>query len=305
MREAAAEDLTGKCIAMKHAPYRVLLLMILMTTVSSAQLRAVALQLAIPAMHSGIERLQQWTPIVRHIEETTGLEIDLIMVKDHRALAQGMKDKFYDVGFVNALWESQMTAGSTGIDSRARVLVHGSDTFATVIIVNTDSVIRSLHELRGRYLALTVEGESLGGYYVPLCMLTQAGIDPYERFDQIIYSGTFDSILKGVVYGAVDAGAITTSTLLDAEMDAYREQIRILAVSSALPQWALIAQNGVKEVMIDRFIEAVIGMGTQEEGMDVLERAGFTRFSEIGNSPLVIDEGYLTCIEEAAYAPAK
>lgn len=108
-----------------------------------------------------------------------------------------------------------------------------------------------------------------------------------------------------MVYGAVDAGAITTSTLLDAEMDAYREQIRILAVSSALPQWALIAQNGVKEVMIDRFIEAVIGMGTQEEGMDVLERAGFTRFSEIGNSPLVIDEGYLTCIEEAAYAPAK
>jgi phosphate/phosphite/phosphonate ABC transporter binding protein len=272
---------------------------------SLCSLTAVPLNFAVPAMHSGLEMLQVWKPIADYLEQECQFDITLHIVKDYEALQTGMLAKNYDIGYVNALYENRIiTAGKGSIDTRARSEINGKNTFTTALIVNKDSVTRTMQEMQGRYLALTIAHESLGGYYIPLCLFNRAGIDPSQVFSQIIFSGTYDSILKGVAFGVLDAGAVMTAVLED---DQYREissQVRIIEESQAVPQWAMIAQTGLRESMIDTCIYSITRMGETEEGARLLHDAGITsftqdhgkQFSQQSSPPF--PAGYLACIGE-------
>lgn len=244
-------------------------------------LSAVPLNFAVPAMHSGLEMLQVWTPIADYLEKVCEFDITLHIVKDYETLQAGMLAKNYDIGYVNALYENRIiTAGKGSVGTRARADINGKNTFTTALIVNKDSVMRTMQEMQGRYLALTIARESLGGYYIPLCLFSQAGIDPKQVFSQIIYSGTYASILKGVAFGVLDAGAVTTAILEDGQYREISSQVRIIEESQDVPQWAMIAQTGLREAMIDTFITSLTRMGKSEEGARLLRDAGVSNFLE-------------------------
>lgn len=260
-------------------------------------LAAVPLNLAVPSMQEGLSKIEQWTPIVEYLEGECGFEIELLIVKDHEVLSRGLRDRFYDVGFVNALWEQRLTTGGQFL-TRARVSIGGGEQFTTHIIVNKDSVIRKVSELGGEFLALTVQGESLGGYYIPLILCREAGVDLTEVFRQIVYSETFESILKGVAFGVVDAGAVTSDILYSAEMKDYRAEVRSVAISKPLPQWALVARDDNKTQQMDRFISELVGMSGEPGGRAVLVSAGFDGFTPREGGVTGIPAEYLDMIGE-------
>lgn len=258
---------------------------------------SVPLNLAVPSMQEGLSKIEQWTPVVKYLEGKCGFEIELLIVKDHDMLSRGLRDRFYDVGCVNALWEQRMTIGGQFL-TRARINVGGEAQFTTHIIVNRDSVIREISELGGEFLALTVQGESLGGYYIPLILCREAGIDLNEVFRQVVFSETFESILKGVAFGVVDAGPVTSDLLYAAEMKEYSEEVRSVAISKPLPQWALVARSDHKVQQMDRLISELAGMSAEIEGREVLTAAGLTGFELPKGEKPTIPEEYLEMIGE-------
>ncbi|MCF7944528.1 MAG: phosphate/phosphite/phosphonate ABC transporter substrate-binding protein [Spirochaetia bacterium] len=241
---------------------------------------SVPLNLGIPAMRSGLTKLEQWMPIANYLEKKCGFEIECVIVKNHENLLQGMLDKYYDAGFLNALWEKR-SIESGDLRTAARAEAGGKDYFTTSIIVNKNSVMRDLSDLGGEYLAVTVPYESLGGFYIPLILLFQGGLNPENVFTEIIHSETYESILKGVAFGVVDAGAVTSSVLELKEMEQYSRDIRIVAESGRIPQWAMVVQNSVKQDKIESFISELTSMHTDEEGQSLLKKAGFSSFSRI------------------------
>jgi len=274
--------------------YILLFFLILFTPGS---LSAVPLQLAIPAMQAGLSRLEQWTPIVEYLEEECNFEIDLLIVKDHDELIEGLRDRFFDIGFMNALWEYRLTSGGDFI-SKARLSIRGDTHFHTHIIVNKDSVFRKMNELNGEYLALTVPQESLGGYYIPLLMCMQAGIEASEVFRQVVFSETYMSILKGVAFGVVEAGAVTSNVLESLEMQEYRSEVRSVGISKPIPHWAMVAHREHKTASVNRFISELVGMSSEPEGLRILSMAGFTGFVPAEQTFQTIPPDYLDLIEE-------
>lgn len=260
-------------------------------------LSAFSLQFAVPAMQSGLTKLRQWTPLVRYVEEQCGFDIELVIVKDHHKLAEGLVDKFYDVGFVNALWEEKLKQNSD-MHSCARVEVNQKQVFQTSLIVNKDSVIRNMTDMHGKYLALIVPYESLGGFYIPLVLFQKQKIDPTEVFKQIVYSETYDSILKGVAFGVVDVGAIASTVLQDPKLGQFSKEIRVIETSDSLPQWALVGRNDLKSEMIDLFIKSLVEMKNSEEGRELLKAAGFSGFVYSSESTVRISHTYLLHIEQ-------
>jgi ABC-type phosphate/phosphonate transport system substrate-binding protein len=263
---------------------------------------AVPLQFAIPAMQAGLSRLEQWTPIVEYLEGECSFEIDLLIVKNHRELIEGLENRFFDIGFMNALWEHRLTSEGNFL-TRARLAVGGESHYFTHIVVNKDSVIRRMGELGGDYLALTVPYDSLGGFYIPLLMCLQAGIEAPEAFRQVVFSETYTSILKGVAFGVVDAGAVTSDVLSAPEMKEYRSEVRSVGVSKPLPQWALVARVDHKTMTVDRFISELIEMSSEPEGRQILEAAGFTAFVPAEEAFESIPLEYLDLIEEIDALP--
>ncbi len=251
----------------------------------TARAGAVPLNLAVPSMHSGIETLTDWTLITRFLEQTGDVEVDLHLVKDQKAVLEGMLGRFYDVAFVNALFEERLVeAGRGTIETRARASAGGGTETRTLLIVHTDSLIRGYEDLRNGtlsqegILALTIPDESLGGWVVPLQMLEEAGADPQRSFSRVISSGSYLSILKGVSYGVVDVGAVTSSVLFAPEHSRYAQQIRIIAESEPYPQWALVAQKGLRQGAVDDFFHALSAMPESEEGARILSSCGFSAF---------------------------
>ncbi len=183
-------------------------------------------------MQRGIEQLQHWRPIITYLEGKCGFEVNLNIVKDHFELYIGLHNKYYDIGFMNAYWV-EYAERTADLSMAARAIVDGKESVITAIIVHKDSVVRSIEDLRGKYLAMTIPDESLGGYVIPFCMLDRARLKLDLLFDQIVYSGNYLSILKGVSFGAVDAGAVSEHVLSSEDNLQYSRQVRIIAISEA------------------------------------------------------------------------
>jgi len=276
---------------------RIGIILFLLIQFTPKLLSAVPLQLAVPAMQSGLSKLEQWTPIVEYLEEECSFEIDLLIVKDHKKLIEGLRDRFYDIGFMNALWEHRLISEGDFI-SGARLSVGGDTHFTSHIVVNKDSVFRKMNELTGEYLALTVPQESLGGYYIPLLLCMNAGIEASEVFRQVVFSETYMSILKGVAFGVVEAGAVTSDVLESPEMEEYRSEVRSVGISKPIPQWALVAYRDHKTERVNRFISEIVGMNSEPAGLEILEEVGFTGFVPAGNDLVHIPPDYLDVIGE-------
>ena len=276
---------------------RITVLIICFTFLYLDALSAFSLQFAVPAMQSGLTKLRKWTPLVRYVETQCGFDIELVIVKDHRRLAEGLSDKFYDVGFVNALWEEKLRQ-NRDIHSCARVEVNQKQFFQTSLIVNKDSVIRNMADMHGDYLALIVPYESLGGFYIPLVLFQEQSIVPTEVFKQVVYSETYESILKGVAFGVVDVGAIASTVLQDPRLEPFSREIRVIETSERLPQWALVGRNDLKSGMIDLFIKSLVEMKNSKEGQELLKAAGFSGFVYSSESTVQISHTYLLQIEQ-------
>ena len=268
----------------------VAVLLILLCTASFLP-AAVPVEFAVPAMQSGLEQLQRWMPFVEYLEERTGFPIELTVESSHEKVLSGLRDNFYDIGFMNAYYEAKAVEEDE-IASVFRFHTSRGQTYRTCFIVSDDSIIRHPHELSGDYLALTVSKESLAGYYIPLIELERHGIDVEQVFRQIIFSETQESVLKGVAYGLIDAGAVTDDLLEDSRYRYLASQVRTVIISDPIPQWAAVMQTGMKQEMLSVIIEQMSSMHDDPEGLDILEKAGLLRFAPSGELGLSLSELY-------------
>lgn len=269
----------------------------------SSPLPAIPLEFAVPAMQAGICQLERWEPLVEYLEAYSGSTIHLNIVKDHRSLYEGLAGRYYDIGFMNAYWTER--AGSmTELTLAARSVIEEEDSLITAIIVHRDSIIREISQLGGEYLALTIPKESLCGYFVPLQLFARQNIEPSKRFDQIVYAGNYQSILKGVAFGVIDAGAVTLHTLDSPDNSAYRQQVRIIARSERIPSWSVVTQTDKRTSEIDTLIRGLLDLSESTEGRELLERTGFSGFLPPSEIETPLDPEIMTFIE-AHHAPAE
>lgn len=253
---------------------------------------AVPVQIAVPAMQSGLDQLHRWMPLVEYLEQRTGFPVELTVEGSHEDVLSGLRDNFYDIAFVNAYYEEK----AVGYDEIASVLRFHTplgQTYRTCFIVSDDSVIRKSTELSGDYLALTVSRESLAGYYIPLIELQKHHIDPETAFRQIIFSETEESVLKGVAFGLIDAGAVTDDLLKNPRYAYLAAQVRTIIESEPIPQWAVVMQTGMKQDMLSMIIEEMGSMHHHPEGLKVLQDAALLRFASVNELNLRLTESYL------------
>jgi|GEM_PF-3967684 len=239
---------------------------------------SVPLYFALPAAQSGLTKLEAWRPIVAYLEEESGVEIALVIARDHKTLIEGMGGRYYDIGCMNALWEARLIR--TGkFQTVARAEGPEGPAYSVAIIVNKNSIIRKMEDIGGRYFAMTIPYDALGGFYLPLFLFEREGISPDIVFDQIIYANDDLSILKGVAFGFIDAGVVSSQVLGASASQALSAQVRVIARSEKIPQWALVIRlDTSKKESVSRVIAALVRMQERDEGCKLLSRTQFHGF---------------------------
>jgi len=263
-----------------HRAYRVLILVLLLTTACSSEepLRSVRLQqqllnhevyAPVQATHGcwrlGFDRrlepkedVRQVASLARWLEQATGLPWCIQITPPDETvidrLCNGEVD-FAVVGMVSYL-QAHHRCG-------AQIIVRGlnsagEDVYRAAIVVPMHSSITTLADLRGRSFAFGAPN-STQGHLIPRLMLQEAGLT-LNDFRLYTFNESHAATAKAVTSSRFDAGALQDTLALKL---AERKLVRILAFSEPYPSSGIVAAPDVPAPTIMLTQEALVRLDPQ------------------------------------------
>jgi len=202
----------------------------------------------------GMEELRRaFGPFVDELRDILGVEIEFFPVSSRTiavtALAMGQVDLVL-AGPTEYLFMKSRH------DVRPVVGIQ-RERYSTVFVVEADSDMQTLADVRGRRIALKDHG-STSGHVMPLSMLREAGINPDRDVRILMLGGArHEAMLSGEV--DVLAGGIRDWDRLVERGGEGR--FRIIAESPQLPRDLLVARNGISQAYTDEIAERILASG--------------------------------------------
>ncbi len=165
-----------------------------------------------------------------------------------------------------------------GAEARLTVIRHGESTYKAQFITKADSKIKKLEDLEGKKLAF-VDPASTSGYLLPMKYLKDRNIKPKET----MFAMRHDNVVSMIYQGQVDAGATFYSPpsdnaiqdarrLVKAQYPDVEEKIKILELTTSIPNDPIMFRKGLSEEMKKTITDALIKFAATPEGQDVMNR---------------------------------
>jgi phosphonate transport system substrate-binding protein len=191
------------------------------------------------------EKLQRlYGGVAAYLSKELGVPVSYRPVTDYTASVTAFK-----VGELDMVWYG----GLTGVQARLQVPgAHAiaqrdiDDQFHCVIIVNKNSDITDLPELKGHTFTFGSES-STSGRLMPQYFLAQAGIKLDDFKGKNGFSGSHDKTIKLVAAGAYDAGALNEQVWQQYVKNAAPEldQVRMIWTSPAFHDYHWVLHPNV------------------------------------------------------------
>lgn len=221
---------------------------------------------------------ERFAPLEVHLERALGLPVELIVGADYAAV-------------IIAMTSAQLELAWFGPDSYVRAAAQaGAEAFVledtrvsgtsyeALIIADAAGETTNLADAAGRIFAFT-DPNSTSGYLVPEAhFLTHQGVSAAAYFAEVVYSGTHEASILGVLNGTLDVAATSTLALqqLYDKGAATPEDFRVLWTSAPIPGFPIAHRGDLPESLKAALEEAFLNF-TDPVG---LERLGLKRYVE-------------------------
>lgn len=225
----------------------------------------------------------------QYLEETTPYKYRVNIPTSFIAVVEAFGTKRADVASLNTF--GYILANERyGAEARLTVIRHGEKDYKAQFLARSDGPINSLKDFEGRTMAF-VDPSSTSGYLLPLKVLKDKGIKPKDS----MFAMRHDSVVSMIYQGQVDGGATFFSPVAEGEIqDARRlvktqypdveEKIKIVELTSAIPNDPVIFRKDLPEQVKLTIIEALEKFAATEKGQDVLKKmssvTGFVRSTD-------------------------
>ncbi len=187
------------------------------------------------------------------LESRLKVPFEVFVPSSYSGIIDGMKDKKVDYAFFTALTfvEAEKTA-------QAKVLlkkVWMGPFYYSAIIVNDDSAIKSIKDLKGKRFGF-VDEKSTSGFLYPSAMLRKKKIDPEKYFTSKKFFGNHEAAIRALWKGDVDAVAVyadnakATTGAWNARTTIHAgetKKVRTLWVSEPIPNDPFCVRNDFYE----------------------------------------------------------
>lgn len=132
---------------------------------------------------------------------------------------------------------------------------HKKKTFRSVIVVQKNSDIQTLQDLKGRSFAFGNEYSTTGRYF-PQAYLTQHGITA-DQLSKFVYLGRHDRVAWAITDGTFDAGAISEWVYQD--LVRQKATIRVIAsFSNVTKPW--VARKGLSPKLLRALQKSLLAL---------------------------------------------
>ena len=183
-----------------------------------------------PAIYEDI-----WQPFIDHLAEVTGRDVRFFAVQSNSAQVEAMRSgRLHVAGF-----STGPTPFAVNLAGYVPFALMGSEDgrfgYTLQLYTRVDSGIDTIEDLAGKRVAHT-SPTSNSGNQAPRALFPREGIVPGEDYE-VVYSGSHDQSMLGVVAGDYDAAPVA-SEVVDrmAERDLYDpEEVKIIFESRSFP----------------------------------------------------------------------
>ena len=252
----------------------VLALGLLLGAAAAAQTPAVRFGL-IPAIAP--ERMHaEFQPVADYLGEKIHRPVELVIAKDYAEISGLIRSRKVDFAVLFPLAYAQAEAAIPGVTLIGCSVRQGKPAYHGYLITRAEGGPRNLAALRGKRIGFVDKG-STSGYLYPVQVLIDAGLissgaDLPRFFSEVKYLKSHDAVLKAVIDGTVDAGAVYDGEVAQAgRLGVDPGRLRILARTAPIPHEAVVAAPGVDDHLREAFREALLSLDTRTpEGRAVL-----------------------------------
>ena len=143
--------------------------------------------------------------IADYLSKKTGYHVTGTVLSSYAAVTEGMTSNQVDIGWVGPL-DYVIAHQKNGAEAVTKSVRRGLPSYKALIIVNVNSGINSISDLKGKKFAFGDPTSASSNLY-PHYMMKKAGFDPKD-LGQTVNISNQTQIAVNVCQGVVDAGAI-------------------------------------------------------------------------------------------------
>ena len=216
------------------------------------------------------------SPLVQYLAEVTGTPMRLVVTRDYQELSRRMADGTVDFAWIGSANYARTRITVPSVQYIATYLEWNQDRterlsfYRAAILTRSNSEFETLQSLKGARFGFT-DRDSTAGYTYPRMMLTTAGFDYAEFFGSVFFLGTHENVIRALLAGSLDAGAVSDGTLFNAQVE-HGDRFRVLAWSPPIPLDAVVAAAHVPPALVTAVRNALVALPADHPVHDSIER---------------------------------
>ena len=230
------------------------------------------LRVAVAAMISPKETAIYYQELIDYLAAKIDYKAELTQRKTYGEVNELLAKQRIDLAFICT---GPFVSGAAlyGIEAIATPIVRGQPFYNSYLIVNKDSELNSIADLKGKDFAFT-DPESNTGALVPRYWLRQIGARPETYFRSFTYTYSHDNAIMAVAKKLVDGAAV------DGHMWEYYQQrnpfyssrTRVIKKSEPFGSPPLVVSKALDPVMKNSLKTMVLSMHEDPEGKRILDK---------------------------------
>lgn len=264
------------------------------TVKHSTLLKEEPVNVGVLSIDSAVSVSEQYTPLMNYLSSEIKHPINLMV------LSQESQFKKTEEGALDFIINNPLAAVQIQRLYQTEFLVThtrpktGSN-FSGLIIVDSDSAINNIEDLKGKRAACVSFQTAAAGCTFQIYHLLQNGFDPHRDFSQFIENKSQDNIVLAVLNGAIDVGFVRTGHLekmIDRGLLSRLDEVRIIdAVNDGFsyshstdvyPEWPVAALPDTDPELVKQVKSALIKLTPEHPALATLEVDGFVPAVDYG-----------------------
>jgi phosphonate transport system substrate-binding protein len=235
-------------------------------------------KVAVGSIISAQETVVYYHELLEYIAAKLDRQIKLVQRKTYGEINQLISAGQIDLAFICS---GPYANGRKkfGFEALAMPRVRGTHLYQSYLIVNQDSPIQTLADLRGKIFAFT-DSESNTGKLVPTYWLALEKEKPEDFFGKIIYTYSHDNSIMAVARSLVDGAAVNGQVwqYYHHRDPAFTAKTRVIRKSEPFGNPPVVASSRLPNQMKERMRDLLYHMHQDPKGKKILNKLMIDRF---------------------------
>ena len=236
------------------------------------------LRVAVAAMVSPKETFDLYRQLLAYLGRKLGKDLEFVQRKTYAEIDELLKKGEIDLAFICS-GPYVADRNKFGFEALAVPEIHGSHFYRSYLIVNKESPIHRLEELKGHTFAFT-DPDSNTGRLVPTYWLAEMHEQPETFFSRIVYTYSHDNSIMAVARNLVD-GATVDGLIWEfyqQKNPTFTSKTRIIKKSEPFGIPPLVASKNLSVNSKERIQQILFSMHQDPEGKKILAELMIDRF---------------------------